>query len=69
MVHVLPEGAGGEVAGPVVIVTVSVGEEVPGQAGEQLGLSTSLLLRLLAYGFEVITARDKRGECERRTWQ
>ena len=53
-VHALVEGPGGVVAGPVVVVLVSVGEEVPGERLEHPLLLPRLRLRLLPQRAEVV---------------
>ena len=54
-VQVFLEGAGGEVAAPVVVVAVSVGEEVPGQGGEEGGRGPHLFM----HSIEVVRQRPK----------
>ena len=53
-VHALVEWPGGVVAGPVVVVAVGVGEEVPGEGLEHALLLPRLRLRLLPQRAEVV---------------
>ena len=48
---------GGEVAGPVVVVPVRIGEEVPAQSGEQPRLVLRPGLALPPHRSEVVTQR------------
>ena len=53
-VHVLVERSGGVVAGPVVIVSISVGEEIAGKRREESGLGLLLSCALFPELGEVI---------------